>query len=381
MCYKRLVFVLTAAICFFCLKDVYTQDDEDYILGEIKSHKAPVNSLSFNPEGTALASGGEDNAIYIHTIPVIEEKHAITGLYYPVKDLQLVAENNILYTSGNALKLVGPNGGDLHTYPSTNTHIINFSLSANSKYLSAGTYYKKVKVWEFVSGEEMYTLEGHEKSVPAVAISANGKWLASGSLDETIKVWNLETGQMVNSLEGHAENIYAIKFHPDNAHFVSVSGDKTIRLWHVGQDRSVRAFIGHDRAVMDLAFAPDGYLFATAGFDNTVRVWETFTGNELYTFAMHNDAVMAVDISANGKYIASGGKGEKVLVWKFMPYILVDTKMAEDLNATTEKQGLFEEKRSDESRDDYKERIKLDESKRDAIYNSLYQKYISTQNY
>ncbi|NBC83443.1 MAG: hypothetical protein GVY19_08680 [Bacteroidetes bacterium] len=370
----KLLFSLTLATI-----NAFSQQDEDYLLFEIKSHKEVVNTVSFNNNGNLLASGGEDKAIFVHNIKTQDEIAEIEDNYFPVKELQFLKDDNIIFTSGNALKIIDQQNNLIHTYPQTNTHIMDFTISANAKYMSAGTYYKKVNVWDFVTGEEVYQLEGHEKSVPAVGLSAKGKYLATGSLDKTIKVWGLDSGNMVHSMPGHADNIFAIAFHPENQDlFVSASGDNYLRLWSIDSGRTIEVYSGHDRAVVDAKFTPDGHFIISAGYDNTVRVWETASGEEIYTFATHKDAVTDVAVSKDGKYLASASKDETVMVWKFLPYIVVDSRMPNEIFESLQKEPLFDPRRDNESRQDYQSRMEKATAKKEEIYWKLYNEYITT---
>lgn len=361
---------------FLCLA-LGAQEDKDYLLFEVKSHKDAVNTISFNKDGTLLASGGEDKTIYVHALQEQEEVAEWDDHYFPVKVLKYLDDDHIMFTSGSALKIIDQQGKLVHTYPETNTHIRDFTISGNSKYISAGTYYKKVKVWDFVTGEEMYELEGHDKSVLAVGLGPKGRYLATGSLDQTMKVWDMKDGSMIHSMHGHGDNIFAVHFHPQGGYFVSASGDNYLRLWSIEAGRTVKVYSGHDRAVVDAEFSPDGHFIVSAGYDNTIRVWETKSGDEIYTFASHKDPVTDIAISPDGKYMASASEDETVLVWKFLPFLVVDHKMPNALYERMEQEAIFEPKRNDERRSDYQERMEKAEKRKEAIGWELYKEYVS----
>ncbi len=65
------------------------------------------------------------------------------------------------------------------------------AITPDGKYIVSGSRDKTIKIWEFLSGQLIRTLTGHEHWVLSVAISPNGKYIASGSLDQTIKIWDL----------------------------------------------------------------------------------------------------------------------------------------------------------------------------------------------
>ncbi|MFM5940070.1 MAG: WD40 repeat domain-containing protein [Dolichospermum sp.] len=53
--------------------------------------------------------------------------------------------------------------------------------------------------------EERLTLKGHSDSVTAIAITPDGKTLISGSDDNTIKVWDFKTGTEKFTLLDHSD--------------------------------------------------------------------------------------------------------------------------------------------------------------------------------
>ena len=81
-----------------------------------------------------------------------------------------------------------------------------------TKYLQCGTQIvtasadKTAKVWNADTGDEIRTLEGHDRVVNSANFSPDGTKIVTASLDRTAKVWNAETGAQIRTLEGHDAN-------------------------------------------------------------------------------------------------------------------------------------------------------------------------------
>ncbi len=59
----------------------------------------------------------------------------------------------------------------------------------------------------------------HDRVVNTVAISHDGKYVASSS-DETIKVWEYASGNLIYTLKGHQDFVICLRFDPDGDYLI-----------------------------------------------------------------------------------------------------------------------------------------------------------------
>ncbi|MEO1561424.1 MAG: hypothetical protein AAFS12_18030, partial [Cyanobacteria bacterium J06632_19] len=83
-----------------------------------------------------------------------------------------------------------------------NGAVLAVTVTPNGKYLISASKDNTIKVWNFQTGEEFFTLSGHSDWVLTLAVTPDSKQVISGSKDKTIKVWNLETGKELFTLKG-----------------------------------------------------------------------------------------------------------------------------------------------------------------------------------
>jgi WD40 repeat protein len=88
----------------------------------------------------------------------------------------------------------------------------------------------EVRIWDLAT-ERFLELRGHTSGVCGLASSPDGRRLATGSFDTTVKVWDTMTGEEVFTLRGHTSGVLSVAFSPDGRRLASGSIDRTVRVW------------------------------------------------------------------------------------------------------------------------------------------------------
>lgn len=83
-----------------------------------------------------------------------------------------------------------------------------------SQVVSVGVY-PEIIIWDFKTGEVLYTPKEYYHQVKTVAAAPDGKRAVTGARDCTLKVWDLESGKSVMTLEGHRDSVYSLAITPD----------------------------------------------------------------------------------------------------------------------------------------------------------------------
>ncbi len=214
-----------------------------------------------------------------------------------------------------------------------------------------------IELWDFLGGEKLDELRGHEGWVYSVAFHPDGRRLASAGWDRTIRIWDLPSRAEVRSIQAHAGPVLAVAFSPDGSKLASAGDDGAVKLWEPASGRELTSLRGHVglTGVLGVAFSPDGARLASAGGDRTVKLWDvtadrqmTFhgqkgwitslcspdgasvlsgsgdhtiarwdieTGRLLRKFEGHADWVLCLALSPDGKLLASGGADQRVRIW------------------------------------------------------------------
>ncbi len=212
----------------------------------------------------------------------------------------------------------------------------------------------RLTVWDSVTGEQEFTLEGHVEGTTDAAFDPTGRLIASASLDGTARIWDAADGSQLHMLSGHSGWLTSVSFSRDGSELLTGAIDGTVRRWDstsgaevavysfdsivtsvataadgrigVGLDTSGAAVLdagggelfrltGHTGGVCGVAFGPEAKVIATGSQDGTARLWDTESGALLYVVEGHSGPVCGVDVSPDGRYLATGAEDGTARVW------------------------------------------------------------------
>jgi WD40 repeat protein len=239
----------------------------------IAPHRKGVSAVAFSPDGSRLASAGEDKTVVVSR----------TG------DGQVIRR-----LAGHADRIP-----QLVWHPD------------GRRVISAG-WDATARVWDAESGETTLLLNTHSGQVLALAVSGDGRLLASADSSGAVHVWSLADFKRLHALDAGAGELHCLAFSPDGRYLACGGADRRIHLWDL---QSARALTGPRAAAQvqtDIALSGDGKRLVTNG-GRGCRVWDTATGQTEWTLA-ENEAIGAVGYSPDGRWIA-GAAGRFVRVW------------------------------------------------------------------
>jgi WD40 repeat protein len=249
-------------------------------------HRDDIWACAFSPDGTRLASGGEDQTARLWD--------AATGAL-------------LATCRGHTSKVLST------AFRPDGTRLVTASAD--------GT----VRQWDATTGQEVEPpYDRHTAEVYTAVYNPDGQWVASAGGDRTIRVWRATGGQDVAVLHGHTETVKGVAFAADGRRLASLSvaegrlpqGDDTVRVWNVAPEATLPVLRGHTNYVYPVAFSPDGRRLASGGWDGTVRLWDAATGELCAPPLPHPKYVHSLAFLPDGPWLLTGSFGDdRLRIW------------------------------------------------------------------
>jgi WD40 repeat protein len=215
---------------------------------DISAHSKGANHIAYPPNGSLLASSGNDAVSRTWDIASGTKLGEIIGGTYAVPSFVFTPDGEYL----------GLANGSLVRFRQVTSERFAFTV------YGSGWFY-------------------------SLALSPDGRWLATGDVSNQVQIWDLsgwqngeqQTEQSYAATSGHqgvantsSALVWQVNFHPFEELLVSAGGDKTARIWQVPGGNLLASLHGQRLAVTAAAFSPDGRRLATGSLDGSVWIWQ-----------------------------------------------------------------------------------------------------------
>ncbi|KAG0179088.1 cleavage stimulation factor, 3' pre-RNA, subunit 1 [Apophysomyces sp. BC1021] len=238
------------------------------VIRTLYDHTAPVNDLSFHPNGLVLASCSDDQSIKLFDLSKLGVKRAFRYL----QDTQPV--NTICFHPSGDFILAGTQDASIRVYD-----VKTLLCYTNSN-----------------------TAEMHRGPITQIRYSHTGRLFASASADGNVRIWDSVSSRCVKLLEGvHSGTaVSSVRMTRDEKYVLTSGLDSAVRLWEISSGKKVMEYVGHEQRTQLLqpTFSyNEDYVLIGDEASTDVICWDTQTGVILKKISGQNNLVRCVAAS------------------------------------------------------------------------------------
>ncbi|HWM26283.1 MAG TPA: TIR domain-containing protein [Chthoniobacterales bacterium] len=242
-------------------------------------HNRQPDALAFSPDGTALASAGEDNALHV------------------------------LETASGRESFVVPEF----------SRITGVAFSPRGNYIATASD-MTARIWETGPSHRMMAKVVHEGRITLLVFSPDEASLAVASEDNTARVWAIENGEETLRIT-HDKPVWAIAYSADGDSVATAGGEGMVALW----ESRTGPELAHNRSAdspSEFRFGRDGRCIATITEGKGAVLWDSATGAPISIFQGNGERGFVLTDDLRLSAVASGEAAE---VWDVASGKLVAT--------------------------------------------------------
>lgn len=181
-------------------RNIYQRDvraPDDFAM-KLTGHKSEVCGLKWSYDDRELASGGNDNQLFVwnstSTSPILrftEHNAAVKAIAWSPHQHGLLASGG--GTADRCIRFWNTSTGSALNYVDTGSQVCNlvWSKNVNEIVSTHGYSQNQINVWKYPTMSKLATLTGHTYRVLYLAISPDGQTIVTGAGDETLRFWNV----------------------------------------------------------------------------------------------------------------------------------------------------------------------------------------------
>jgi WD40 repeat protein/class 3 adenylate cyclase len=284
-----------------------------------------VNDVRFSPDGSMLATAGDDGTLRIWDPATGEPVSTISGAGGVVGqsfdgDGSLVAA---AWPDEGMVRIADPTTGDVvRTIDGLDLLPFDTAFAPDGDRVVVGMIFADhAEVFDVRTGELLFVLPKHRYSVNAVSWSPDGRWIATGSGDSAVRVWDADTGRLEKKLLGHTGVVNTVDWAPDSSRLVSGGSDGTARVWQVDEVEGREVFTLAAQQTQSgtfAAFSPNGKHVLSGDIGITaVKIWDLSLQGDAEVVNLPTDYLAPVDVAylPSGQIVASHENGS-ASIWE-----------------------------------------------------------------
>ncbi len=288
----------------------------------LSGHRGAVYALAYSPDGSTLASAGDDMVLRLWDANAGEQRAGLTGHLRAILSLAWTGDGQAVLSGGHdgSTRLWDVGAQTNAVLEQAHHSVVAVAASPDARWLASGLDHGRgsgasptLRLFERTTHRPVkHAWYPSNSSVWALGFSADGNSLAVALSLGDVSLWDLRTRREQRLV--HTVAVRALAFSPDGSALATSPGTP-VEVWDLAT-RTVRLRLGDTgKSIMALAYHPDGRTLVTGCWASTVRLWDGQTGAEQGRFDWKLGRIHAVAIAPDGMTAAAAGDSGEVLIW------------------------------------------------------------------
>ena len=303
--------------------DIRDAETGEPALPAFQGNDVDINDVAFSPDGSMLASAGDDGALRVWDPETGEAISSVTG-GSNVGGVSFSADGSLVaacWSFDDVVRIADPSSGRVvGTIEGLHAFAVDAALSPRGDRIvvSFGDI-GEATVYDVRSGDLLFDLRGHEGPINSVSWSPDGRRIATGGDDLAVRVWEADTGELVTEILGHTGSVVNVDWAPDSHRLLSTATDGVAKIWAVeaaGGRELLSLAANETKSPTWGVFSPDGTQVLTGDIEITAaKIWDVSAtgGAEVANFETVAELV-DVAFLPDGSLVAPIERGP-VAVW------------------------------------------------------------------
>jgi len=247
----------------------------------LKKHLLPVLWSNFSPNDKLAITASEDNTAMIWDATTGEYLRTLKGHIGDIRAANFSYDGRYVVTSGadGYVFVWDPMSGDLiDTVFSSTIPVWHSEFSHDNQYIIFSDVYGDVRIYDLVN-DDTRTLKTVQGVCPYATISPDGTKIAATSWFGKCWVWDFATGDTLYTLEHPNDGgtgikiIHSANFSSDNEILLTTGQDFNAVMWNADNGEYIATLKEHIASVVQGSFNFDDVRVLTASRDSTAKVW------------------------------------------------------------------------------------------------------------
>lgn len=290
------------------------------------AHENQVFNVAFADAGATLVTAGREEVIRLWDATTGVSTGSLQGHGRTAGEFEISPDGSRLASVGDDGQLIIwdlASMAPVHQIATGSGRLSSVSWSADGRRVVTGAIDRRIQVWDTDTGESLASLE-HLDEIQSVLFSADGRYVISGDRAGTIRYWPLSTEDDAEMSTHEALTERAWRAHPARIYCMArTSGGEA--LYSVGRDGQLLVWPAVEREreiviqkpdvdLLDVAFVGQSSMVVTLD-EHAIDLWNAESGDCQRRLVDSRKQLLSLDISADGTVLAAAGQGGEVLIF------------------------------------------------------------------